>query len=247
MTCGPWKPVYLETFTSRIDELYFTVDVPESLATATITATAEVVGPATDIIFTLLDSNGATVELAKVPVENGKATTTIVVETPKLWYPHGYGEQPLYKLTALLGGELDETSKVLGLRRALVQQKPLTDAEGTSFFFEINNIPIWAGGSNWIPADSFLNRVDDAKYRRWLELVRDGNQVMIRYVVFRILLNHSNNIAFGEEESTSKTSFTKSATRLVFLSGRTLHLAAETTPPTSPSFGIRSRRRRSRT
>lgn len=172
--------MYLETFTSRIDELYFTVDVLESLEIATLVATAEVFGPATDVIFTIFGPGGQSVAAGKAPVEDGKATTTFEIQDPKLWYPHGYGEQPLYKLTAELDRKSDKASKVLGLRRALIQQKPLTDEEGLSFFFEINNVPIWAGGSNWIPADSFLNRLDEGKYRRWLELVKDGRQVMVR-------------------------------------------------------------------
>jgi beta-mannosidase len=183
MTCGPWKPVYLETFTSRIDELYFTAHVPESLKTATISATAEVVGTAEGLVFTLTGPDGKKVKTTKVEVVHGKATAEFKVKDPELWYPHGYGAQSLYKLSAALDGELDEASKTLGLRRALVQQKPLTDAEGLSFYFEINNIPIWAGGSNWVPVDSFLTRPDVAKYRSWLELAKDGRQVMIRWAV----------------------------------------------------------------
>ncbi|KAF8244422.1 glycoside hydrolase [Wilcoxina mikolae CBS 423.85] len=180
MTCGPWKPVYLETFTSRIDELYFTTHVPESLKTATISATAEVVGPAYALVFTLTAPDGKKIKTAKASVWEGKATAEFKIDDPELWYPHGYGAQPLYKLSAALDSELDEASKTLGLRRAFVRQKPLTDAEGLSFYFELNNVPIWAAGSNWIPADSFLNRLDEAKYRKWLELAKDGRQVMIR-------------------------------------------------------------------
>jgi beta-mannosidase len=176
--------VYLETFTARINELYFTVDVSKNLKTATITATAEVVGEAEGLAFTLTAPVGKGTVTAEAAVKDGKATTKFVVDDPELWYPHGYGGQPLYKLSAVLDGDVDETCKTLGLRKVRVVQRPLDDAEGLSFFFEVNNIPIWAAGSNWIPADSFLTRLDKQKYRRWLELVKDGRQVMIRLVCF---------------------------------------------------------------
>jgi hypothetical protein len=35
-------------------------------------------------------------------------------------------------------------------------QDKLVDQEGLTFLFEINNIRIFCGGSNWIPADNFL-------------------------------------------------------------------------------------------
>ena len=76
---------------------------------------------------------------------------------PRLWYPRRYGEQPLYTLTAILLADrkgrtviLDSKSKRFGLRRAEVMQRKLTDSPGTTFMFNINNIDIFCGGSNWI-------------------------------------------------------------------------------------------------
>ena len=46
--------------------------------------------------------------------------------------------------------------------------------------FEINNIPIFCGGSCWIPAESFIPRMTPQKYREWVKLAVDGNQIMIR-------------------------------------------------------------------
>ena len=51
---------------------------------------------------------------------------------------------------------------------------------GTSFVFEINNVPIFCGGANWIPDDNFLPRVTPERYRDRLEMARDGNMNMIR-------------------------------------------------------------------
>jgi len=56
----------------------------------------------------------------------------------------------------------------------------VTEQPGTTFFFQINNIPVFCGGSNWIPADNFIPRISKEKYHDWVKLVADGNQFMIR-------------------------------------------------------------------
>lgn len=35
-------------------------------------------------------------------------------------------------------------------------------------------------GSNWIPADNFFTTIKPERYRAWLQLLKDGNQNMIR-------------------------------------------------------------------
>lgn len=71
-------------------------------------------------------------------------------------------------------------SKKIGLRKSELVQDPVKDQPGTSFFFKINNIPIFCGGSDWIPADNFIPRISKQKYYDWVKLVADGNQFMIR-------------------------------------------------------------------
>lgn len=78
------------------------------------------------------------------------------------------------------GKILDSSSKRIGFRRLRLVQDPLLDQEGTSFYFEVNNVAIFAGGSNWIPIDSFLTNATKERYRSWLELLVRGNQNMIR-------------------------------------------------------------------
>jgi len=38
-------------------------------------------------------------------------------------------------------------------------QEPIPGSPGLSFYFKINGQPIFMKGSNWIPADSFQDRV----------------------------------------------------------------------------------------
>lgn len=126
--------------------------------------------------------NGAQVASVVVDVKDD-ANATFTIQDPELWYPIRYGKQPLYTLKATLidgSDEVDSVSKKIGLRRAELVQDPLKDQPGTSFFFRINNIPIFCGGSDWIPADNFIPRISKQRYHDWVKLVADGNQFMIR-------------------------------------------------------------------
>lgn len=185
MTCGPWRPINLEIYEARISDLYFTTDIAESLESAEIVGKADIEGSGSHVNFEL-SQDGKVVATETAKVQNGFATTTFKLDTPRLWYPWKYGEQPLYTLTATLvttnsaTRDLDTASKRLGLRRAELVQRPLKDQEGLSFFFKINNIPIFCGGSNWIPADNFIPRITAEKYHDWVKLAKDGNQTMLR-------------------------------------------------------------------
>ncbi|PGH23804.1 hypothetical protein AJ80_02052 [Polytolypa hystricis UAMH7299] len=182
MTCGPWRPINLEIFSSRISDLSFRMEVDKSLKSAELVVTVEVEGDAKNVDIQLA-LDGEEKNSAAVEVENGVATATFNVPDPQLWYPASYGKQPLYDLTATLksgDATLDSSSKRLGLRRAELVQRPLNDAEGTTFFFEVNNIPVFCGGSDWIPADNFIPRISPEKYYDWVKLMVDGNQAMVR-------------------------------------------------------------------
>lgn len=135
-----------------------------------------------EVIFEI-SLEGEMVGAERVIVKKGFATATFKSQNPKLWYPHTYGQQPLYVLNAMLcrkNALLDTVSKRFGLRRAQVIQRTLDDAPGTTFLFEVNNIPIFCGGSNWIPADSFTPSIGREKYHEWVKMAVKGNQIMLR-------------------------------------------------------------------
>ena len=182
MTCGPWRPIFLELYMSRVTDLSFKTDVNASLESAEIVAEAVVDGEAAYVRFAIL-FNGVVEAIETVSVIAGYASATFRRDHPRLWYPTGYGEQPLYVLRATLlsaTAALDVVEKRFGMRRARVIQQTLKGAPGSTFMFEINNIPIFCGGSCWIPAESFLPRITTQKYRDWIQLAVKGNQVMVR-------------------------------------------------------------------
>jgi len=173
----------METYTARISDLSFATNVCQSLKKAEIVVKAEVDGNAEEVMFNITYDGRKIAQNVVAVGENGIATTTFITQSPKLWYPCSYGAQPLYLLTATLLQEAtpwDVCEKRFGLRRVRVVQRKLKDVCGTSFYFEINNIPIFCGGSNWIPADSFVPRITSQRYHDWVRMAVDSNQIMLR-------------------------------------------------------------------
>ncbi len=92
------------------------------------------------------------------------------IAQPQLWWPHGYGEQPLYHVTVELlenGVVVDTCIKRIGLREMkLVREK---DRYGESFCHEVNGVRIFAMGADYIPEDNLLSRMSEARTRKLLE------------------------------------------------------------------------------
>lgn len=184
MTAGPWKPVYLEQYISRVDDIWAQNQVSSDLKTCSGTIYANVSGaiqPDDKIAVSLtLDGNKVIHQESSVP-KDGKVAVGFNLPNPQLWYPLNYGNQTRYKLHATLvrnGTELHSSSKMIGFRRTELVQQP--DAHGKSFYFRINNVDVFGGGSCWIPADSYLSQISSQRYYDWIKLMAEGNQVMIR-------------------------------------------------------------------
>lgn len=183
-TCGPWRPVRLETYQSRIADLRVNYELDAHLKSVSGTIAVKVEGPsAQEVLVEVRNAGGVVFEKTAV-VSDGTAQVEFRVDNVQLWYPHGYGAQPLYTVTATIsahGVNLHQATRRTGFRKGELVQEP--DAIGKTFYFRINGVDIFCGGSDWIPADSFTPRVSAERYRKWLELMVDGYQVMIRYAV----------------------------------------------------------------
>lgn len=106
----------------------------------------------------------------------------VTIENPKFWWPYGYGEANVYdmKYEILVDGEIMmERYENLGIRTVeLVRTDKLTDKDH-NFQFVVNNVPIMAKGSNWVPLDAYHSK-DKQKYEKALQLFTDTYCNMIR-------------------------------------------------------------------
>lgn len=189
LTAGPWRSIRLEAYSMRIADLSCPIDVAADLNSATLPVTVNIETSSTsasdDITLQLAlhAPTGEIVDEVVLPAIGSDMQHTFEIASPELWWPNGYGQHPLYRLSAVLKQgteELDRRELRLGMRRLQLVQRPLEDEPGTTFLFEVNNTPIFCSGSNWIPADSFLPRVSDERYRQWLQLAATANMVMLR-------------------------------------------------------------------
>lgn len=186
VTSGIWQPVYLELWNkARIEDVQITQpdvkpEVAHVSAKVTITSSEEFDGELR-MNYACGEKSGALMQ--KVHLHSGQNVIDLPLEIvkPQLWFPSGYGSQPLYQFKiALLEGsrKVDESTVRTGLRS--VELRRTLDQWGRSFEFVVNGIPVFIKGANVIPFDSFPNRVTEVRYRQILESAKDANMNMVR-------------------------------------------------------------------
>ncbi|XP_071100815.1 beta-mannosidase-like [Haliotis cracherodii] len=87
------------------------------------------------------------------------------------WWPNGYGNQPLYtvNVTFTSNNEVSSKQRRVGFRTVELVQDPVGNNQGLTFYFKINDLPVFFKGSNWIPADSFQENITREHLRRLLQ------------------------------------------------------------------------------
>lgn len=183
LTAGVWREARLETYAARIAELYCPVNLEDDLLTAEFPVRVSLEGQleGATVKLELYGPGGEALGMISRPA-SADLEHVFVVGAPQLWWPNTYGEQPLYHLVSRLerdGIELDAHSQKLGVRRLRLIQEPQAGGV-TSFYFEVNHTPIFAGGANWIPEGIPTTRVSPADYRQRILQAKAANMTMLR-------------------------------------------------------------------
>lgn len=103
---------------------------------------------------------GVTSRITASPTQSSVELHVDAGEVP-LWYPRGYGSQPLHDVTVTAGDARWEGR--VGFRTVGLDTTP--DEHGTPFTISINGVAVYAKGANWIPGDPFLTRMTPERYR----------------------------------------------------------------------------------
>ncbi|KAK2751541.1 hypothetical protein FQN55_000262 [Onygenales sp. PD_40] len=173
LDCGPWKPIYLEAYKSRIADICVKTRLDAKSNRVDIDVSVEVEGVCMEYVKVDIGINDGACQSSVVRVHGKTASATLSIHNPKLWWPFTFGEQHRYKATVILLSAkdnswdhiLDTVEKKFGVREVELVQEPFKDQEAGSWF---------------IPTDAFLPRISPNRYRDWAVLARKSNQVMIR-------------------------------------------------------------------
>ncbi len=178
-TSGIWRDIYIEKRTSaKIGSIRFdTVKITSAKAKVKITV---------DIKCEVKQKHKLQLIIANEKKEikvndSGIYEIDLSIKNPKPWFPNGEGEPYLYELDLTLynnnGAEVDNCKKKIGIRTIDLIKR---ESKENTFKLRINGRDIFAKGVNWIPADSFLPRVDKVKYNKLLTYAKDANMNIVR-------------------------------------------------------------------
>ncbi len=133
------------------------------------------------LLMRVISPDGEFLEKKLTLAGQDRATIRMLIPSPELWWPNGYGDQPLYQISIEIhqGDDvLDQKKYQIGLRTIELRQQP--DQWGRSFQFVINGLPVFAKGSNWIPADSFPTRITKDSLEWLIHSAAESHQNMLR-------------------------------------------------------------------
>jgi beta-mannosidase len=183
---GFWQGVRLEAWSvARLGQAHVSQSLADGRAVISVAVTAEWATTQTqelEAIVRVEHPNGR-VDMARsvMSADGPIADLSVEIAEPELWWPNGLGSQPLYRVEVELaagGRTLDVRTLQIGLRTLELRREP--DSWGESFTFVVNGVPVFAKGSNWIPADSFPARVTPAQLEALLGAAAQTNHNMIR-------------------------------------------------------------------
>lgn len=181
---GIWRDIELEGYSvCRIADLRINQEHRQDQATVRAVVALERLTGNFHLTLeaTLTSPDGQTfadrIEVSPKPGDPANSTLSFDISNPQLWWPNGYGEQPLYALQVkLLSNEqeslLDDKSLSIGLRTIRLRQED--DEWGRSFEFVVNGVPIFVKGANYIPEDSLQPHYTEERTER---LIRDCTDV----------------------------------------------------------------------
>ena len=150
----------------------------------TVTAAVQTEGNMDQDYKVRISMNGWGYEAVRtlLPEEGNIFFTEFAVENPRLWWPNGYGEQPLYHVRVEFldeeGNVLETVEKRIGLRTLTISQEK--DQWGSEFAFCINGLKIFTRGANYIPEDCLYTRIRHKTQEYLLESCKKANYNCVR-------------------------------------------------------------------
>ena len=184
VTSGIWRPVFLEAWNDvRINNVFYrqlSVDVRKASLQAVIEIVSDKEEHANLSVRNRTDNRIEVERSVQLQKGLNKIELPFTMKSPHLWWSNGLGDPFLYEFAAVIeigGCVKDVVGENIGIRSLKVITEP--DKYGESFYFELNGIPVFAKGTNYIPAHSFLPVVTREDYEK---IVKDAASVHMNMI-----------------------------------------------------------------
>jgi beta-mannosidase len=181
---GIWKDIRLEGYAVRLENVHLRQSLDGDLAVISADISAEVSAKAeikASITVTGPAGEQFKAKEALLPLVEDEfyfANLTVEIPHPQLWWPNGYGSQPLYEVEVTLkdgNTVLDQRAYKIGLRMIELRQEP--DQWGQEFTFYVNGVRLFAKGADWIPTDSLPTRITESMLEGLLKSAVDASML----------------------------------------------------------------------
>lgn len=182
-TMGVWRDISLVSYHDvRIKDVYFET---QSISKDRAQVTAHIALSTFDYDKSTIEvMNETTGEVVSKDIEIYRDETyefPITIRQPQRWWTHNLGDPFLYHFTVRLKNGnrvVDKISQKVGLRTIeLITEK---DSLGESFYFKLNDVPVYMKGANYIPQNIFLPQVTTDDREQLLDDAVAANMNMLR-------------------------------------------------------------------
>ena len=160
---------------ARLDGVQIEQAHGEGFVDLTVVTTVHAFAAGAVEISQTVDGRTVTQTQSVSPGEN-RCVQKLRIEGPKLWWPNGQGEQPLYALETDVDGE--RATRRIGLRKLewIVEKDEIDHC----FKVRVNGRDVSMFGANWIPNDAIPSRITREAVADILQSARAVNMNMIR-------------------------------------------------------------------
>jgi beta-mannosidase len=165
-------------------------ELSEDLTSAEVGVSVDIggAGPLPVAVYTtILHSGDKVASRVGEVLATGETTTCslrLPIPDPKLWWPNGHGEQPLYEVEVSLASPpdaiMDTKTVTFGLRRVRALPNDNAPADAKPYVLEVNGRRVFIKGWNWAPIQQLYGRPGREMYERWLTVAQGANCNLLR-------------------------------------------------------------------
>jgi beta-mannosidase len=187
---GIWDEVYLEvTDTVRIEDVFVRPILAPDFQHADLDvaiALDALQSESVDIELTVrLEGEIQAQQRISHSINQGKSSlrANIPLEQPQLWYPNGYGAQPLYDVeVTLFRGDKQLHQRIItcGIRKVELIHNENSSEDALPYTLVVNGRKLYIKGWNWVPLDVMYGVPRPEKLEHLLRLAQSAHVNLLR-------------------------------------------------------------------